>query len=92
MEKENHIREDQWLTKLASDYDGNLPYHNETEVILWLQKRAAEAENSLERKRYKSLIDEAESFGGSDDWGTLNPELVGFARLLKLLQSRIQND
>ena len=92
MASENHIQEEQWLAKLASEYEGNLPYQNETEVIMWLQKRAAEIEDSAERKKCKALIDEAESFGGSDDWGALDPERVGFARLLMLLQSREQPD
>jgi len=92
MAKENLAKEEQWLEKLASEYDGSLPYQNETEVILWLQKRAAETEDGLERKKYRELIDEAENFGGSDDWGALDPELIGFARLLMILQSRTKKD
>ena len=72
-------------------WDGSLPYQNETEVILWLQKKAIETENSEERKHYKALIEEAQDFGARDDWGPLDPSLVRFARLLQLLQSRMQN-
>ena len=91
MENVELKREEQWLAKIASEYDGSLPYQNETEVILWLQKKAAETENSEERKRYKALIEEAQNFGASDDWGMLDPSLVRFARLLQLLQTRVQN-
>ena len=45
--------EEQWLAKIASEYDGSLPYPNVTEVILWLQRKAAETENSGQHKRYK---------------------------------------
>ena len=83
--------EEQWLAKIASQYDGNLPYQSETEVILWLRKKAAETENNEERKQYKVLIEEAEDFGSADDWGKLDPSLVHFARLLQLLQSRVQD-
>ena len=91
MENVEPKREEQWLAKIASEYNGSLPYQNETEVILWLQKKAAETENSEERKRYKALIEEAQNFGSSDDWGMLDPGLVRFARLLQILQSRVQN-
>lgn len=91
MENAESRGEDQWLAKIASEYDGGLPYQNGTEVILWLQKKAAETENSEERKHYKDLIEEAQSFGAGDDWGKLDPGLVRFARLLQLLQSRVQN-
>jgi hypothetical protein len=73
-------------------YDGSLPYQNVTEAILWLQRKAAETENSGEHKSaIRLLIDEAQNFGASDAWGTLDPSLVLFARLLQLLQSRVQN-
>jgi hypothetical protein len=91
MENVEFKREEQWLAKIASEYDGSLPYQNETEVILWLQKKAAETKNRQERKQYKALIEEAKDFGSGDDWGKLDPSLVRFARLLQLLQSRVQN-
>ena len=91
MENVEFKRDEQWLAKIASEYDGSLPYQNETEVILWLQKKATETENSEERKHYKALIEEAQDFGARDDWGLLDPGLVRFARLLQLLQSRMQN-
>ena len=91
MENVELKREEQWLAKIASEYDGSLPYQNETEVVLWLQKKATKTENSEERKRYKTLIEEAKNFGSGDDWGKLDPCLVRFARLLQLLQSRVQN-
>ena len=91
MEDVEPKRDEQWLAKIASEYDGSLPYQNETEVILWLQKKAAELENSEERKQYKALIEEAENFGAGDDWGKLNSGLVRFARFLELLQSRVLN-
>ncbi len=90
MENEELMHEEQWLAKIASEYDGSLIYENETEVILWLQEKAAETENSEERKQCKALIDEAQDFGGSDDGGTFDPGLVRFAWLLQLLQSRMQ--
>jgi len=83
--------DEQWLAKIASEYDGSLPYQNETEVIIWLRKKADESEDSEERKEYKSLIEEAENFGAGDDWGKLNSGLVRFARFLELLQSRVPN-
>ena len=88
----NNIREDQWIRQLASEYDGSLPYKNETDVILWLEKRAAGVKDVGERKRYKALIEEGRSFGGSDDWGVLDSNLVGFARLLQLLRSRLHDE
>jgi hypothetical protein len=77
-----------WLLKIASEYDGNLPYHSEIEVLNWLRRRAKETEDREELKRYKELIEEAEEYGGADDWGQLSPELVKFARLLELLKLR----
>ena len=91
MENAELKREEQWLAKITSEYDGSLPYQNETEVILWLQKKAAETKNSEEHKQYKTLIEEAKDFGSGDDWGKFDPGLVRFARLLQLLQSRVQN-
>ena len=83
LEKEAH-----WLLKSASEYDGNLPYHGEIEVLNWLKHRAKETPDKEEQKRYKELIEEAEEYGGADDWGQLSPELVKFARLLELLKLR----
>ena len=80
--------EELWLIRLASEYNGNLPYHGEIEVLEWLKARAGETEDREERKRYQELIEEAEGFGGSDDWGQISPELVKFARLLELLKAR----
>jgi len=91
MENEERIRDEKWLAKLASEYDGILPCQNETEVILWLQNKAAGTIDSEERKHYKALIEEAEYFGSSDDWGMLDTDLMSFARLLKLLQFRVQD-
>ena len=85
------LGEEQWLAKIASEYDGSLPYQNETEVILWLRRQAAETKNSEEGQHYRELIDEAQDFGGSDDWGKFDPGLVRFARLLQLLKSRVQD-
>jgi len=36
MENVELKREEQWLAKIACDYDDILPYQNETEVVLWL--------------------------------------------------------
>ncbi len=80
--------EELWLMKLAREYDGNLPYHGEIEVLEWLRDRADKTEDSEERKRYRELIEEAEEFGGSDDWGQISGELVKFARLLEYLRAR----
>ena len=88
MENEERILEQKWLEKLASHYDGNLPYQNETEVILWLKKMASESQDTEERRRYKALIEEAEDFGGIDDWGKLDPDMVSFAKFLEILKSR----
>ena len=77
-----------WLMKLAHEYDGVLPYRSESEVLEWLKDRAAETEDREERKRYRELIEEAEDFGGSDDWGQISGELVKFARFLELLRFR----
>ena len=82
--------EELWLMKLAREYDGNLPYHSEIEVLEWLKDRAEETEDVEERKRYRELIDEAEEFGGSDDWGQISGELVKFARFLELINSRLE--
>ncbi|MFC2069789.1 hypothetical protein ACFLTB_01265 [Chloroflexota bacterium] len=81
--------EEQWLLKLAWEYDGNLPYHGEIEVLGWLRRRAEETEVKEEKKRYRELIEEAEEYGGTDDWGQLSGELIKFARLLELLKSRL---
>ncbi len=89
--EEQWLGEERWLAKIASEYDGSLPYQDETEVILWLRGKVAETENSEELKHYKALLDEAQDFGGSDDGGTFDPGLVRFARLLQLLKSRVQD-
>jgi len=87
MAAENN-EEELWLMKLAYEYDGNLPYHSEIEVLEWLKDRAEETGDREERKRYQELIEEAEEFGGSDDWGQISGELVKFARLLEFLKAR----
>ncbi|MFC1901278.1 hypothetical protein ACFLYN_06790 [Chloroflexota bacterium] len=79
-----------WLMKIAREYDGNLPYHGEIEVIEWLRQRAEETEDKEERKRYRELIEEAEDYGGADDWGQISGALVKFARLLELINARLQ--
>ena len=90
MENEEIRPKEQWLEKLAFEYDGILPYRNETEIVLWLKKKAAEAKNSEESKNYNALIDEAENFGSRDDWGTLDSGMVRFSEFLKLLRARAQ--
>ncbi|MFC2038901.1 hypothetical protein ACFLUG_03930 [Chloroflexota bacterium] len=80
--------EELWLQYIASEYDGNLPYHGEIEVVNWLRHRVEESDDKEERKRIRGLIEEAEEFGGSDDWGQISAELVKFARLLELLRDR----
>jgi hypothetical protein len=87
---EERNEEELWLQKLASEYDGNLPYHGEIEVVEWLRHRAEKTGDKEEQKRCRSLIEEAEEFGGADDWGQLSGELVKFARLLELLRARTQ--
>ena len=79
--------EEVWLLNLAREYDGNLPFHGEIEVIEWLRHRTEETEDREEKKRYRELIEEAEEYGGSDDWGQISGELVKFARFLELLNS-----
>ena len=88
MENEEPVLEQKWLEKLAAHYNGNLPYQNETEVILWLKKRASEPQDTEERRRYRALIEEAEDFGGRDDWGKMDPDMMSFAKFLKILESR----
>jgi len=83
-----NIDEELWLHYLASEYDGNLPYHGEIEVLNWLRHRVEGTEDKEERKRLRGLVEEAEEYGGSDDWGQLSTELVKFARLLEIIKSR----
>ncbi|MFC1921479.1 hypothetical protein ACFLYQ_07135 [Chloroflexota bacterium] len=82
--------EELWLMKVAREYDGNLPYQGEIEVINWLRRRLEETKVKEEKKRYRVLIEEAEEFGGADDWGQISGELVKFARLLELINSRLE--
>lgn len=77
-----------WLFKLAADYDGVLPYRNETEVLEWLKHKAEETGDRDTKKRFMDLVEEAIEFGGTDDWGTISGERVKFARFLELLRSR----
>jgi hypothetical protein len=77
-----------WLMNLAAEYDGNLPYHGEIEVINWLKHRAQNTGDKDEQKLLRELIEEADEYGGTDDWGQLSGELVKFARLLELLRAR----
>jgi len=39
MENVESRGEDQWLAKIASEYDGGLPYQNETELFYGFRKR-----------------------------------------------------
>jgi hypothetical protein len=80
--------EELWLIGLASEYDGNLPYHSEIEVLEWLKRKVGETEDKSEQKRLRELIEEAEEYGGTDDWGQISGKLVKFAGLLELIRER----
>ena len=85
---EDKFDKELWLRQLTAAYDGELPYRSETEVINWLRHRSEATDDKEERGRLRELIEEAEEYGGTDDWGELSPEMVKFARLLELLNLR----
>ncbi|MHA2314481.1 MAG: hypothetical protein ACXACF_04250 [Candidatus Hermodarchaeia archaeon] len=86
MERNNE--KEQWLRKLATEYDGSIPFHNETEILRWLERKAKETKDSSERTLLKELIEEGRDFGSSDDWGHFSTELVSFAKLVEMLKAR----
>ena len=82
-------KDKEWrLRKLATEYDSSIPFHDEAEILRWLERKAKETQYSSERTLLKNLIEEGREFGSSDDWGHLSTELVSFAKLIELLKVR----
>jgi hypothetical protein len=67
---------EQWLRKLAWEYDGDIAHYRDTENINWLQRKSRQTKDSTERMLFKTLIEEGQSFGSSDDWGSFSTEFV----------------
>jgi hypothetical protein len=85
---ERNNDKEQWLRKLALEYDCSTPFHDEAEILRWLERKAKETQDSSKRTLLKELIEEGREFGSSDDWGHLSTELVSFAKLIELLKAR----
>jgi hypothetical protein len=53
---ERNNDKEQWLRKLALEYDGSIPFHDEAEILRWLERKAKETQDSSERTLLKNLI------------------------------------